>query len=316
MAFILIPILDQLTPQSNSQLTEKQEQTLQNSSIHSILLFAMLPIQWGLLFLLCWKTSVMDLHSLDSNWMGLVVSMGICCGIFGINVAHELGHRNDRWATLTAKGLLLSSLYMHFIIEHNLGHHKNVATTDDPASAGKGEWVYIFWIKSVTGSWQAAWNLETNRTIKKKLQWWHNEMVWFSMMQISLLIVISITFGWVSLLSFLSSAIIGILLLETINYIEHYGLRREIRTSGRYERVLPQHSWNCNRSVGRLLLFELTRHSDHHAHVKRPYQILRHFDTAPEFPAGYPAMIVLSLFPPLWFSVMDKRLETHLQLMV
>ena len=122
---------------------------------------------------------------------------------------------------------------------------------------------------------------------------------------------IGILFGSVAMLSFVMSAIIGFLLLETINYIEHYGLQRSLRPNGKFERVQPHHSWNCNRSIGRLLLFELTRHSDHHAHAKRPYQTLRHFDTAPQLPVGYPAMILLSLVPPLWFFVMDRQLEMY-----
>ena len=226
------------------------------------------------------------------------------------NHTHELGHRNDRVSQLAAKGFLLSTLYLHFIIEHNRGHHRNVATDKDPASAVKGQWVYQFWFQSVIGSWRSAWKLETARLDKKGLSWWHNEMIHFSLIQGSLLLATYLGFGLTSMLAFCVTATIGFLTLETINYVEHYGLRRELQDNGKYERVKPHHSWNCNRNIGRILLFELTRHSDHHAYPKREYQILRHHNDAPELPAGYPAMVLLSLCPPLWFRVMDPRIPS------
>jgi alkane 1-monooxygenase len=112
-----------------------------------------------------------------------------------------------------------------------------------------------------------------------------------------------------TLFGFIIAAIIGFLLLETVNYIEHYGLVRKEIEPGVYERVMPHHSWNSNHSLGRILLYELTRHSDHHYLASRKYIILRHFDQSPQLPTGYPGMMLLSLIPPLWFRVMDKRVE-------
>ena len=105
---------------------------------------------------------------------------------------------------------------------------------------------------------------------------------------------------------------IGFLLLETVNYLEHYGLQRQQKSSGRYERVRPEHSWNSNHPVGRALLFDLTRHSDHHANPNRKYPVLRHFDASPQLPTGYPGMILLALVPPVWFSVMHPHIEREL----
>ena len=312
VAFVLLPILDQSVPMEEHEYTKNETQSRKNEWIYSIPLYLILPVQWIVVGFLVYKTSTLSLTDLNLEWLGLVFTVGICCGTFGINVAHELGHRTVKHAQFAARGLLLSSLYLHFIIEHNRGHHKHVATNLDPATSRYNQTVYAFWLQSVPGSWRSAWNLEAKRLDKKELNWYHNEMIWGTLLQTSLLVGIAAFFGWFAMVSFMFAAVIGILLLETINYLEHYGLERDLKDNGRFERVQPHHSWNCNRSVGRLVLFELTRHSDHHAHANRPYQILRHYDTAPQLPAGYPAMMVIALVPPLWFGVMNPRLHRYL----
>jgi len=308
VSYIIIPIAEQILPQSEDNLSTEDEKNLKDSFFHKFLLLFMLPIQWLLIALLVWELQNVTWAMLDARIIGLIISVGISCATFGINIGHELGHRNDRVSQFAAKSFFLSTLYMHFIIEHNIGHHRNVATDKDPASAVKGQWVYRFWFQSVVGSWTSAWNLEKARVEKKGLRWWENEMIHFSLIQSGLVGAIYLIFGLSSMIGFCISATIGFLTLETINYVEHYGLRRELLENGKYERVQPHHSWNCNREIGRILLFELTRHSDHHAYPNRPYQLLRHHDNAPELPAGYPAMVLLSLLPPLWFRVMDHRI--------
>ena len=133
-------------------------------------------------------------------------------------------------------------------------------------------------------------------------------MLRFQIIQIGLLVSIALVFDVRTMLLFMMAAFIGILLLETVNYIEHYGLRREL-VNGRYERTMPCHSWNSNHPLGRLMLLELSRHSDHHYAASRKYQILRHFDDSPQMPTGYPGMIILALLPPLWFYVMDRQIQ-------
>ena len=312
IAFILLPILDEIFPEQSVDFDKEHEQTRTRQWQFDIPLYLLVPLQWGLVYTLCVTVADMSLTDLNAHWLGLVFSLGICCGTFGINVAHELGHRNGRLPQLAAKTLLLSSLYMHFIIEHNFGHHRHVATKNDPASSRKNQTVYAFWLQSIPGSWKSAWEIENRRISKKDLSPFNNQMWHFVGVQSFLMMSIAVIFGGIALLSFVLSALIGILLLETINYLEHYGLERAETKRGRFERVQPHHSWNCNRSVGRLVLFELTRHSDHHAHAKRPYQILKHYEDAPQLPAGYPAMIVLALFPPLWFAIMNPTLDAHI----
>jgi alkane 1-monooxygenase len=205
--------------------------------------------------------------------------------------------------------LLLSSLYMHFIIEHNRGHHKYVSTDEDPASAPRKMALYRFWVRSVIGSFISAWKIENKRVKKKRLPIWKNEMIWFQIIQIGFLMGIYFLFGPLKFLVFLMAAFIGILLLETVNYVEHYGLRRKKLADGNYERAMPRHSWNSNHLIGRLMLFELSRHSDHHYLASRKYQILRNHDESPQLPTGYPGMMILSFIPPLWYAVVHKRLD-------
>jgi alkane 1-monooxygenase len=201
---------------------------------------------------------------------------------------------------------------MHFFIEHNRGHHKNVSTDLDPASSRYGESVYAFYGRTILGSYRSAWHLEAERLKKKQLPFWSlkNEMLVYQIIQMILIVLIGLVFGLTTLLFFIVGAFIGILLLETVNYIEHYGLRRKLK-GGSFERTMPIHSWNSNHPLGRLILLELSRHSDHHYMASRKYQILRHFDESPQMPTGYPGMLLLSLVPPLWFKVMHKRIDGY-----
>ncbi|MEY4925985.1 MAG: hypothetical protein RI894_421, partial [Bacteroidota bacterium] len=270
-------------------------------------LYLNLPLHFGIFAFYLWRISSTAVSPYEIA--GMTLSAGIICGAIGINVAHELGHRDTWYEQLMAKTLLLSSLYMHFFIEHNRGHHKNVSTEEDPASARFGENVYAFFYRSVTQSYLDAWKLEADRLVReqKSVVGIYNEMIWYQLIQLAYLSLIFIFFGKIPLLCSIAAAIIGFLLLELINYIEHYGLSRRKLSNGRYENVLPLHSWNSNHELGRIFLYELTRHSDHHYKATRKYQILRHFDESPQLLHGYPASMLMALVPPLWFSVMNKE---------
>lgn len=310
-AFGLVPLLDFLTPINPNNHSEAEEALVKNDRFYDFLLYTTIPIQYTLLILFFF--AVQQAHLSRFELVGIVLSFGICCGGIGINVAHELGHRKTLFEQRLAKVLLLTSLYMHFFIEHNRGHHKNVATEADPATARYGEIVYFFWLRSVVNSYLSAWHLENDRLLHlgKGIVSLHNEMIQYSLIQFAFLGAIFYFFGGFVLSCFVVSAVIGFLLLETINYVEHYGLMRRKNEGGIYERILPVHSWNSEHLIGRILLFELTRHSDHHFRSTRKYQILRYFDESPQMPAGYPAMILLSLVPPLWFFVMHRHIKRY-----
>jgi alkane 1-monooxygenase len=308
-AFVLIPLVELFVKPDKRNHSEEEERILNGSLIFDFWIYLASFLQVALLIVFCYSINETGLTVVD--YIGRIIAMGLMCGIYGINVAHELGHRPQKYNHWLAKMLLLTSMYMHFFIEHNRGHHKNVSTLQDPATSRKGESVYRFWIRSIIGSFLSAWKIENKRLQKKGSRQFslQNEMIGYMILQLMLLVVIYVFFGGLALLSFLAAAFIGILLLETVNYIEHYGLLRHQKASGRYERVMPSHSWNSNHLLGRMLLFELSRHSDHHYLASRKYQILRHMDDSPQMPTGYPGMILLSLLPPIWFYVMDKRLK-------
>ena len=309
--FFLIPFLELFIKADPSNLDEVEEVLVKKNKAYDFILYAAVVMQYYSLWVF--------FHSLQqptlSNWdiTGRVISMGLLCATFGINVAHELGHRVNKMEQTFAKLLLLTSLYMHFFIEHNKGHHKNVATPNDPSTAKYKQSVYAFWVQTVIGTYVSAWEITNDALLKKGKSWWslENEMLLFQIIQLLFIGGIFYFFGGMIAGLFILAALMGGLLLETVNYIEHYGLSRQQTGDEQYERVQPHHSWNSNHIIGRLMLFELSRHSDHHYLASRKYQILRSFDDAPQMPTGYPGMILLSLFPPLWFKVMHQQIKKY-----
>jgi len=308
LAFGIFPLLDALIPASKTNLTEREEKSRLANRFYDILLYSCAPICFVLVYFYFRAIQAGEMASYER--LGLTFSIGVVLGAMGINVAHELGHRSTKWEQFLAKAGLLLVLYQHFFIEHNRGHHKHVSTDKDPASARVNEWIYAFFLRSILGQVISAWNLEKQRLSKKGLPTfhWQNEMLRFFGYQLFYLGVVVGVFGWNMLPYALAIAFLGVLLLETINYIEHYGLTRKTLPSGRPERVLPKHSWNSDHEMGRIVLFELTRHSDHHYQASRKYQVLRHMEDSPQLPTGYPASMLLALLPPLWFYVINRRL--------
>jgi alkane 1-monooxygenase len=205
------------------------------------------------------------------------------------------------------KTLFMPCLYMHFYIEHNFGHHINVATPEDGATAKYRQSLYSFWITSVTKQYADAWKKQKQLLKLKNLSFFSikNDMLWYHLIQPAYLILAATLFSFKVMGFAIIVGIIAFLFLECINYIEHYGLRRLKNESGRYERVQSYHSWNSNHSIGRIVLYELTRHSDHHFKSSKKYQLLDCHDESPQLPFGYPASILLSFIPPLWFFIMN-----------
>ncbi|MDB5206742.1 MAG: fatty acid desaturase [Flavisolibacter sp.] len=308
-AWIIIPVLELFIKPDASNLSATEEEIAKQNKLYDYLLYLIVPLQLFALGLFLYSVTYVQQPLIDIA--GKTAVMGLLCGTFGINVGHELGHRVNKAEQFFAKLLLLSSLYMHFFIEHNRGHHKRVATPEDPSSARYGETVYAFYFRSIVFSYLSAWKIANNETRKKGYQPFSvkNEMIQFHLIQIAFVATIFFAFGWLTAVLFLAAAIQGILLLETVNYIEHYGLQRSEVGDGRWERTMPEHSWNSNHIIGRVMLFELSRHSDHHYLASRKYQLLRHHNNSPQMPAGYPGMMILSLLPPAWFLIMNRRIK-------
>jgi alkane 1-monooxygenase len=294
-AFALLPFLELFFPILKKNWENDEEEIIKNQRYYDVILWIMVPVQYGLLFWFCYLFEGPLLTTFER--IGLMSAMGLGCGVLGINVAHELGHRSGPFEQRLSKLLLLTSLYWHFFIEHNKGHHKNVSTFLDPETSRFNESLYAFYVRSIKGSFISAFHIDPKEMTKA--------------LSFELLFLLSLYgfFGQKALLGFMLSAFIGILLLESVNYIEHYGLVRKEISPNRFEKVLPLHSWNSDHILSRAILFDLSRHSDHHSNVGRKYQILRHHNESPTLPTGYPGMILVALIPPLWFRVMNKRVK-------
>jgi alkane 1-monooxygenase len=243
------------------------------------------------------------------GWLALVISTGNVGG-FCINLGHELGHKRGALDRTLAKLVLAPTGYGHFSIEHNRGHHRDVATPADPASSRMGESIYRFLLREMPGAWKRAWALEAARLKAEKLPLisWHNEIL--QPLAVTVLL-------WAALVGWLGGMVLPFLLatafwanfqLTSANYVEHYGLLRAERAPGKFEPCQPQHSWNSNHVFSNWATFHLQRHADHHAHPLRSYQSLRHFEGLPQLPNGYFGMFVVAYIPWWWFSVMDPRL--------
>jgi len=312
-AFIILPILDLITGNRSENLSKDQVNDKKSKWIFDIMLYLNLPIVFGLLYLVFLKIETHEYATFEL--IGLVFSAGILLATNAINVAHELGHRTPYFERFMSKCLYIPCLYMHFYIEHNFGHHMNVATPNDGATAKYNQTVFSFWITSVTKQYLDAWKHQINLLNTKKHPFFSvkNDMLWYHLIQPIYLFGVFYFFSIDTMLFAIAIGVVSFLFLESINYIEHYGLRRFKTASGRYERVQPQHSWNSNFNIGRIVLYELTRHSDHHYKSSKKYQLLNSYEQSPTLPLGYPASILLSFIPPLWFKIMNPLVPKEMK---
>lgn len=311
--FVLVPLLELLIRPDNGNFDEETALMEKKSPVYDWILYLAVPVQIGMLLYYFQVISVTPPDSVE--FFGRVFAMGLMCGVMGINIGHELGHRPERINQFLGEVLLLTSLNTHFLPYHNEGHHREVATPEDPATAGRNQLLFHFWVDSHFRSYAKAWKIENRRMRKQGNSAFSldNRMVVYSMANVMLLALIYSFFGVKVLLAFVLSAVVGILLLETVNYIEHYGLLRKKNEKGRYERVRNVHSWNSDHQIGRLMLFNLSRHSDHHYKASKKYQVLESLEGSPQMPTGYPGMMVLALLQPIWFRLMNRKLDNMLK---
>ena len=306
-AFVVLPFLDIITGQNKRNLSNEELMSKKKKWVFDAMLYLNIPLVFGLLLMVFTKiqTEVLATYEL----IGLSLSAGILLATNAINVAHELGHRGPYIERFMSKCLYMPCLYMHFYIEHNFGHHLKVATPEDGATAKYNQPLYSFWLSSVTRQYISAWKIQIQK-LKSGGHYFFsikNNMLFYHITQPIYLFGIYYLFSLNTMMFSILIGVVSFLLLECINYIEHYGLRRFKTNSNRYERVQPHHSWNSNFNIGRITLYELTRHSDHHYKSSKKYQVLNSHDECPTLPFGYPASILLSFFPPIWFWIMNPR---------
>ncbi|MEU1953215.1 alkane 1-monooxygenase [Nocardia rhamnosiphila] len=310
LVFVIIPVLDIAVGCDGISPRDEDYEALSNDRYYRWCTFLFLPMQLVGLAIAGYMWSGSELTLVDK--LGLTITLGIVSGI-GINAAHELGHRVENSERWLAKIALAQSGYGHFFVEHNRGHHVRVATPEDPASARFGEPLWAFIPRSAVGGFRSALALERERLSRKGKRWFSRDNQLLQAWSLSVVVfgAMILAFGPVVIPYLALQAVIGIGLLETVNYLEHYGLLRARRDDGRYERCAPRHSWNSDRLVTNVFLLHLQRHSDHHANPGRRYQTLRSSDEAPQLPFGYATMVLLAAVPPLWRAVMDPRLLAH-----
>lgn len=304
--FAFVPLIDAFVLDENN-INPKDEASCAHSAYYRYILYPYVPIQ---LLMIGYGAYYIHNHEmLWYEWLGFTTSIGLISGGAGINLSHEMMHKNNKVMQFLSKTLLSSVCYGHFFIEHVKGHHVRVATPEDPATAQLGESLYHFLPKTLVGSFRSALRLERNRLKRKGLSigHWSNQFWWIIGVPALFCVMFYLYGGGSALAFFILQSFIAILTLEIVNYIEHYGLERKKLADGSYEKVNPCHSWNASHWLSNLLLIHLQRHSDHHTYGARPYQVLRHMEQSPQLPSGYLGMLVLALFPPIWRAVMDKR---------
>ena len=306
LTYIGAPLLDWWLGEDQNNPPEAVVLQLDRDPYYRWLTYIVVPLHFVALIGAAWWAGTQDLAWW--SFIGLAVIAGIASGL-GINTGHELGHKKPWLERNLAKIVLAVPAYGHFWIEHNRGHHRDVATPEDPASARMGESIYRFALREIPGAFRRAWGIETERLTRKEKPLWsvHNQILQSLALSAILQLGLIIAFGWKLIPFFIIHNIFAWWQLTSANYIEHYGLLREKDDRGKYERCLPRHSWNSNHIYSNLVLFHLERHSDHHAHPLRRYQSLRHFPDLPTLPNGYFGMYLIAYVPFLWYRVMDKR---------
>ena len=308
-----------------------RDQVIQQFSYPPILNFSIyinLPILFGLIFL------VVSVFGNDSpNWyieglysmfnvdfiqvvgsftlldkISIILQTTLLIGILGTVPGHELTHRKqNKFDMFMGNWMLAFSWDCTFAIEHVYGHHKDVCLDEDPASAKRGENIYLFIIRASFEEQISGWKLEAERLKRRKQNVFgiHNRMIIGYSRSLMITILTFVFGGLIGMFSFLLCALSAKLFLEAINYIEHYGLVRE-----KGKPVEMRHSWNSNHFLSSIYLCNVTRHSDHHRSTKLNFWELNptHKD-APLLPYGYLSMLYLVLLTPfLYKKIMATKL--------
>lgn len=304
--YLVVPFLDYALGSDENNPPEEIVPQLEQDSYYRLLTWFTVPMHFIVLIAIAWFVGTQSL----TIWsiIALALTAGSYSGL-GINTAHELGHKKPEFERLLAKIVLAVPAYGHFCIEHNRGHHRDVATSEDPASSRMGESIYKFVLREIPGAMKRGWAVEKERLARLGKSEWsiHNDILQSYAISLVLQGGLIIAFGWIMIPFLVIHNVFAWFQLTSANYIEHYGLLRQREANGRYERCQPHHSWNANYIFSNILLFHLERHSDHHANPTRRYQSLRNFDGIPELPNGYYGMYILAYIPWLWYKVMDKR---------
>lgn len=308
--YILVPVLEEIIPQNTYNLKKVEKELAREDFFFDLTLYLIVPLHLFVIYDFLVTVSVSGLAT--SDLIANILMMGTILGVNGINVGHELGHKTDKpFKMFLAHIMLASTIQNHFIPYHNGGHHRDIGTPEDLTSAKEGDNFYFFALRSQIGGYFKTWKLESQRLKSEGKSTAWNPMIIYTLIPLLLLVIICYFFDFNTTLIYFITSVYGISVLEAQNYFSHYGLRRKMQENGRYERVKPKHSWNSDHIIGRVLLFELTRHSDHHHMGAKPFQVLDSKQDSPLLPFGYPMMLMLSYFPFIFKPLMKKHLKIY-----
>jgi alkane 1-monooxygenase len=305
--FLWIPTVDSFIGEDTHNPPEAVVEAMGRDNYYRAVLYIDIALLYGALVALAWLAATQSLPW----WAVLALALGGGLNSTdGMIIGHELGHKKNKLDRFGAKVALALVGYGHFNVEHNRGHHVQVATPEDSASARMGESVYKFALRDIPGALERSWRLEKSRLASEGRRAWSLSNTILQSWAITLTVAVAMIWwlGWIMIPYLLVHHLYAWFGLTQTNYVEHYGLMRAKLPNGRYELPQPKHSWNTNHIYSNLLTFHLQRHSDHHANALRPYQALRDFADAPRLPSGYPGCFGLAAIPKLWFGVMDAKL--------
>lgn len=303
--FIVHPILNFLKDEHEAKLNEGMPD---EHMPYRILELLFVPVILGLSIWGLYQANLVD----GPAFWGLALSIGLINGILGFTLAHEFIHRRSGFERSIGYVLLLNNFYMHYGLEHIWGHHVYASTKEDPHTAKKGQSFYAYLLWAIAKTFINACKIERKKLQKKGFAFLsaRNAILFFILLQLSLLAAIVFVFGWPSLGFYLFQSLIAITLLHVVNYLQHYGLQRKESLKGNIERMDEHHAWHSGNRINQLSLFQLENHAHHHMHPTHPFEDLKHTTGSPKYPTGYSGMIVLAFIPPLWFKVVHKRLSS------
>lgn len=309
--YIMVPVIDMILPLDHENMTSKKTKVLEKDPKFLIPLYLYWAMDTFTYFMGLYWFTFKQFNSLFDEVVYLLTVFHI--GAVGMVIGHELLHRRELVHKIFGTSFYFKVLYGHFYIEHVKGHHKHVATIEDPATSRFGESLYQFLPRTILGSYMSVWNYEKKRLARKNEGPWsfNNQLILINLGQLGFVITLVLIFGLKSLIFIGLYSLMNIVFLETVNYLEHYGLLREKDESGIYEPVNIKHSWNAPQRYTNYLLFKLQRHSDHHANAYKPYQILCSYQDSPTLPSGYSAMLLIAFCPPAWFKAVNPLVKAH-----
>ena len=310
--WVLAPFVEHLIGKDYTNPATEQIPSLEKNPYYKALVISLIPCQFALLIYGAHAFSSTNSLNLFGR-IGWILSNGICSANLALVVGHELIHKPGRTAQIMGSFMLASVCNIGFKIEHLRCHHLNIGTQLDVYSAPLHQSLYDYLLKTCYHNLVNPWKLETRKLNHQGQRFWNwrNEQIVGYVASATLAVMFYSFFGVPGLIFFWAQSVMALIVLQIINYIQHYGLTRCQRDPGKFERPTAAHAWNSNFWLTNIILLHLPCHPDHHLRPDRGYQVLRHLHESPQMPTGYAGMFLMALIPPLWFKVMNPLVYAY-----